>query len=69
MGKKRKKPKIDLERVLKKKGINKYRFAQMLDKPTSGVSVYFREGYAPSWATLVRWAEVLDCKVADFIDE
>jgi DNA-binding Xre family transcriptional regulator len=69
MGKKRKKPKVNLEAVLKKKGVTKYKFAQMLGKHTSNVSVYFHEDYNPNFSTLVTWAEALDCKVSDFIEE
>ena len=66
---KRKPVRLRLEEVLKKKGITKYRFAKLLGKSTSHVAVYFREGYRPTLTTLEKWAEVLDCKVKDLIDE
>lgn len=69
MSGKRKKIKLRLEDVLKERKISKYKFAQMLGKTTSNVAVYFREGYSPNLATLTRWAEVLDCKVRDLLDE
>ena len=69
MGKKKKKPKINLVAILEKKGITKYRFAQLLGKHTSHISVFVRDDYNPTFSTLVMWAEVLDCKVSDFIEE
>lgn len=69
MEKKKKKPRICLEKVLKDKGVTKYKFAQLLGKSTANVAVYFRDGYNPNFSTLVKWAEVLRCKVSDFIDE
>lgn len=69
MAGKKKKIRLRLEEVLKEKGVSKYRFAQLLGKNTSNVAVYFREGYSPNLATLAKWAEVLDCKVKDLIDE
>ncbi len=69
MAPKKKKVKLRLEAILKDKGITKYKFAQLLGKTTSNVAVYFRDGYSPNLDTLVKWAEVLDCKVRDLIDE
>lgn len=65
----KKKVKLRLEALLKEKGITKYRFAQLLGKTTSNVAVYFRPGYSPRLDTLIEWAEALDCKVRDFLDE
>lgn len=58
-----------LEAVLEEKGITKYKFAQLLGKNTSNVSVYFCEGCSPNLATMAKWAEVLGCKVRELIDE
>jgi DNA-binding Xre family transcriptional regulator len=69
MGKKTKKPRLRLGEVLKEKGISKYKLAQLLGKHTSAVAVYFKEGYNPTFSTLTSWAEVLECKVSDLIDE
>lgn len=60
--------KLKLEVMLKKKGITKYKFAQMLGKPTSDVARYFRKNYKPALTTLEKWAEVLGCKVTDLIE-
>lgn len=69
MAKKTKKPRLRLDEVLKEKGVTKYKLAQLLRKHTSAVAVYFKEDYNPTFATLVSWAEALNCKVADLIDE
>lgn len=57
--------KLVLDRLLKKKKITKYRFAQLLDVPTPSVFRYFRPNYDPKLSTLERWAEVLGVKVRD----
>lgn len=69
MAKKRNEPRIKLVEVLEKKKITKYRFALMLGVSTAVVTNYFNKGLNPTFNTLVRWAKVLDCKVADLIDE
>lgn len=66
---KRGKVKIRLEKVLKEKGITKYRFAKMLGKSTSNVAVYFRKDYRPNLSTLEQWANVLNCSVKDLIED
>ena len=66
---KRKKVKIRLDEVLQEKGISKYRFAKLLGKTTSNVAVYFRKDYKPNLSTLEKWAEVLDCKIRDLIED
>jgi len=67
--KRKKAVRLRLTEVLAEKGVTKYRFAKLLGKNTSNVFVYFREGYKPTLATLERWAQVLDCKVRDLIEE
>lgn len=69
MAKKTKHPRLRLAEVLRERGISKYRLAQLLGKPTAAVAVYFREGYNPTFQTLMSWAEALDCKIRDLIDE
>ncbi|MCC7442670.1 MAG: helix-turn-helix transcriptional regulator [Bdellovibrionales bacterium] len=65
----KKRVKLRLDVVLKEKGVSKYKFSKLLNKSTSNVAVYFRKDYNPNLSTLVRWAEVLDCRVRDLIDE
>lgn len=67
MGKR--KPKLNLEKVLNQKNITKYRFAKLLGISTANVTVYFKKDYNPTFNTLMRWSEVLNCKVKDFIEE
>lgn len=57
------------EKILKKKKITKYRFAKLLNIRTANVTVYFKENYNPTFNTLIKWSEILNCKVKDFIDE
>lgn len=61
--------KLVLERVLKKKKISKYRFAQMLGVATPSVFRFFRPKYDPKLSTLEKWAEVLDVKIRDLYAE
>lgn len=61
--------KLKLGQILEKKGMTKYRFAKLLGKSTSHVSVYFKKGYKPNLSTMEKWAEVLNCKVSDLLDE
>ena len=65
----KKKPRIVLERVLKAKPMSKYEFSKRLGVQTSNTAKYFKKGYNPKFDTLVRWAEVLECKVCDLIEE
>jgi transcriptional regulator with XRE-family HTH domain len=65
----KKKVSLRLAEVLKEKDITKYKFAKLLGKSTSNVSVYFKKDYRPNLATLERWAEVLDCRVTELIEE
>lgn len=64
-----KKPKLILEKVLRDKRISKADFAKKMDWETSNLSRYFKKGANPRLDTLIRWAEVLDCKVSDLIEE
>ena len=64
-----KKAKLILEKVLKKKGMSKYEFSKRLGITTSNSARYFRKGFNPTLKTLNRWAEVLECKVSDLIEE
>ncbi|MEZ4749343.1 MAG: helix-turn-helix transcriptional regulator [Bdellovibrionota bacterium] len=61
--------KIVLEEVLKKKGISKYKFAQMLGVHQPTVFRYLKPDYDPKFSTLERWAKVLDCKIKDLFKE
>jgi predicted transcriptional regulator len=69
MTKKRKTPRLRIAEVLKEKGVTKYRLAQLLEKPTSAVTPYFKDSYNPTFSTLVTLAATLECKVRDLIDE
>ena len=61
--------KLKLGGILEKKKMSKYRFAQLLEVPTSTVFRYFKPGYDPKLSTLERWAKVLDLKIRDLLDE
>lgn len=65
----RKKPKLILEQVLKDKGMSKYEFSKRLGVSTANTAKYFKKDYSPNLKTLIRWSEVLDCKIADLIEE
>lgn len=60
---------VCLAKVLKSKKITKYRFAQLIDTPTSNVSKYFKPGYDPRLSTLEKWAKAIDVSVKDFIED
>ncbi len=64
-----KKPKLNLAKVLKAKGMSKYEFSKRLGVQTSNSARYFKKGFNPTLNTLIRWAEVLECKVSDLLEE
>jgi DNA-binding XRE family transcriptional regulator len=61
--------KLVLDRVLKRKKITKYRFAQLLGVATPSVFRFFRPNYDPKLSTLQKWADVLEVKVRDLYME
>lgn len=60
---------VSLAKVLKAKKITKYRFAQLIDVPTSNTAKYFKSGYDPRLSTLEKWAKALDVSVKDLIED
>ena len=61
--------KLQLEKVLEKKGMSKRQFAKLLGADYANVFRFFRPGYNPTFEMLVKWAEVLKVKVRDLIEE
>jgi transcriptional regulator with XRE-family HTH domain len=61
--------KLQLEKVLEKKGMSKRQFAKLLGVDPANVFRFFRAGYNPTFQMLVKWAEVLKIKVRDLIEE
>jgi len=61
--------KLQLEKVLEKKGISKRQFAKLLGLDPANVFRFFREGYNPTFSMLIKWAGVLKVKVRDLIGE
>ena len=59
--------KNNLENVLKKRQLTKYRFAQLLKKDIPNVFRMFREDFNPRLDTLVDLARVLECGLDDII--
>ncbi|MBL7663561.1 MAG: helix-turn-helix transcriptional regulator [Bacteriovoracaceae bacterium] len=64
-----KKPNLNLEKALKAKGMSKYEFSKRLGVQTSNSARYFKKGFNPTLNTLIKWAEVLECKISDLIEE
>lgn len=60
---------LQLQHVLKKKGLSKYAFAKALNQPYQYVFRYFRKGYDPKLSTLHKWARALDVKIKDLYSE
>lgn len=61
--------KLQLEKVLEKKGISKRQFAKLLELDPANVFRFFRPGYNPTFEMMVKWAGVLKVKVRDLIEE
>lgn len=59
---------LNLGKILDKKQITLYKFAQDLGVPPSTVSTYFRDGYDPKFSNVVRWCSVLDISIGDLLD-
>lgn len=63
-------PKLFLDKILKRKGISKYRFAKILGmQQASSALRYFKTGYDPKLSMLERWAKALDVKIKDLFEE
>ena len=61
--------KLQLGKVLEKKGMSKRQFAKLLGVDPANVFRFFRPGYNPTLLTLSKWAEVLKVKVKDLIED
>lgn len=62
-------PRLILDEVRKKKKLSKRQVAKRMDEDYKNVFRYFREGYNPTFETLVRIAAAMECKVRDLIKE
>lgn len=62
-------PRLDIDRVLKKKGWTRYKFGKALGVPTSNLGRIFKDDHNPSLHRLFEYARVLECKVRDLIRE
>lgn len=60
---------LQLEQMLKKRGMSKRQFAKRLGILYPAVFRFFREGYDPKLSTLEKWAKVLDCRIRDLYAE
>lgn len=63
------KPKLDIKKALTKAGISQYRLAQMMGIEGSRLPKMMKPDYNPTFKTLVRISECLNCQVSDLIDE
>jgi transcriptional regulator with XRE-family HTH domain len=62
-------PKVILDKVLKKQGISKRRFAKMIGMSYPNVFRLFRSGTDPRFSALVKWAKALKIKVRELIED
>ncbi len=60
---------LRLAEMLKKNGVSKREFARRLKVDSAMVFRYFREGYNPTLSTLDKFAEALQCKIAELIED
>lgn len=58
-----------LDKMLKKRGMSKYRFAQLLKANYKNIGRYFQPDYDPKLSTLRAWANVLKCRIRDLYRE
>lgn len=65
----RKKAKLNIKAALKKQGVSQYELAQRLGLQTQHTTKMVKADYNPTFATLVKVANAIDCKVADLIEE
>lgn len=61
--------KIVLAKILKKKGLSKYRFAQLLGQPAYTVYPYFSKDFNPTLRTLEKIARALKVAIHELIEE
>lgn len=62
--------KVALAKILKKKGLSKYKFAQLIGmQDRSNLVRCFKPGYDPRLSTLEKWAKALDVSVKDLIED
>ena len=43
--------------------MNKYEFAKRLIASDANAAKYFKPQYSPTFRTLIRWEDAIDCKV------
>jgi ribosome-binding protein aMBF1 (putative translation factor) len=61
--------KLQIEKVLEKKGMSKRQFAKLIVEDYGNVFRFFRPGYDPKLSTLNKWAKALNVKVKDLLVE
>jgi hypothetical protein len=61
--------KLQIEKVLEKKGMSKRQFAKLIVEDYGNVFRFFRPGYDPKLSTLNKWAKALNLKVKDLLIE
>jgi transcriptional regulator with XRE-family HTH domain len=61
--------KMRLDKVLERKGISKRQFSKMLQEDEPNVYRYFRDGYDPKLSTLMKWADKLDMRATELVEE
>jgi transcriptional regulator with XRE-family HTH domain len=55
--------------MIEEKGMSKREFGRKLKVDSATVFRYFRAGYNPTLETLDKFATVLNCRIADLIEE
>ena len=58
-----------LQKMLDKRKMTRYRFAQGMGQEYQTVRRLFRPGYDPKLSVLARCARVLKCKIRDLVKE
>lgn len=66
---KKKRPKLKIKSALKERGVSQYELARRLGLQTQHITKMVKITYNPTFYTLVRIAEAIDCKVRDLIEE
>ena len=67
--KRRRHPKLKIKATLNERGISQYQLAIRLGLQTQHITKMVKIGYNPTFNTLARIADAIDCKVCDLIDE
>lgn len=66
---KKKKPKIALKSLLIKNNISQYELAKRLNIEPNRISKMIKPEFNPTFSTLSKIAEALDCQIKDLIEE